>query len=103
MSSSSTRIAESWRQNLSPSGNRVKHRGQTFTLFSEARLHKQRDETVVDRALALGRLEVEQRELEPHVELLVGRDLDARRDRDLERAGRGIEIGNAQLRERDDR
>src|ERR1051325_5690288 len=101
MSSSSTRIAESWRQKRSPSGNRVKHRGQTFTLFSNAGLDKQRDEAVVDRALALGRLDVEQGELEADVELLVRRELDASGDRDLEGPGRGVEIGNAQLTECD--
>src|ERR1043165_9113550 len=73
MSSSSTRIAESWRQNRSPSGNRVKHRGQTFkrlsALFAEPRLHEQREEPVVDRALPGRRLDVEQRELETDVEL----------------------------------
>src|SRR3954464_3102247 len=103
MSSSSTRIAESWRQKRSPSGNRVKHRGQTFKLFSEPRLNEQRQEAVVDRALALGGLDVEQGELQADVELLVGRELDPPGDRNLEVARRGVEVGNPELRERDER
>src|SRR4051812_37431076 len=101
MSSSSTRIAESWRQNRSPSGNRVKQRGQTFTLFSDAGLDKERDEPVVDRALTFGRLDVEQHELEPDVELLARRELHARGQRDLKGARRKIEVGNAELAKRD--
>src|ERR1043165_9312682 len=76
MSSSSTRIAESWRQKRSPSGNRVKHRGQTFKLFSEARLNEQRQEPVVEHLLRFRRLDVEQGELQADIELLVGRELD---------------------------
>src|SRR6185369_5351417 len=97
MSSSSTRIAESWRQNRSPSGNRVKHRGQTFTLFSEAGLYEEGQEAVVDRALTLGWLDVEQGELEADVELLARRELDPAGDRDLEVAGVGVEVHDPQL------
>src|SRR3954470_13445386 len=103
MSSSSTRIAESWRQKRSPSGNRVKHRGQTFKLFSEAGLYEQRKEAVVDRALALWRLDVEQGELEPHVELLVWRELDSPGDRHGEVAGVGVEVHDAELGLHDER
>src|ERR1700755_2737836 len=99
MSSSSTRIAESWRQNRSPSGNLVKQRGQTFTLSPEARLDEQRDEAVVDRALTVGRHDVEQGELEADVELLRRRGLEGRGDRDLERARRGVEVGYPELSE----
>src|SRR5215813_7917817 len=91
MSSSSTRIAESWRQKRSPSGNREKQRGQTFKLFSEARLDEQRQEAVVDRALTLRWHDVEQRELDP-----AG-------DRDLEVARRGVEVRDPELRERHER
>src|SRR6185503_13195472 len=101
--SSSTRTAESCRQKRSPSGKRVKQRGQTFTgcprSLAEPRLREQRQEPVVDRALTLGRLDVEQRELEADVELLARRELDAPGDRHLERTGRRVEVGNAQLRE----
>src|SRR3954463_8582027 len=106
MSSSSTRTAESCRQNRSPSGKRVKHRGQTFTCSSsltEPRLHEGGKETVVDRALTLGRLDVEERELEADIELLVRRELEAASDRYLERTGGRIEIGNAKLRKQNDR
>src|SRR5882757_10381468 len=103
ISSSSTRIAESWRQKRSPSGNRVKHRGQTFKLFSEAGLYEQRKEPVVERLLRIGRLDIQQRELETDIELLVGRELDPAGDRYLEVAGVGVEVDDAKLREHDER
>src|SRR5256885_2038414 len=103
MSSSSTRIAESWRQNLSPSGNRVKHRGQTFTLRSDAELNKSLEEAVGDGAGALGWLDVEQSEFQADIELLAGRELDPGGHRDLKVSGRGVEIGDAELGECDHR
>src|SRR5262245_40927401 len=103
MSSSSTRTAESCRQKRSPSGKRVKQRGHTFTAsprslcslasLAKPRLQEQREEAVVDRALALRRHDIEQRELEPDIELLVRRELDSARDRDLEAARLGVEVG----------
>src|SRR2546425_5269091 len=102
MSSSSTRTAESWRQNRSPSGKRVKQRGQTFTRLVP-RLHEQGAVAIVDRALAVGRLDVQQDELQADVELLRRRELDPAGDRDLERAGARVEVGNAELGEDHDR
>src|SRR5690242_5582864 len=99
MSSSSTSTAESWRQNRSPSGKRVKHLGQTFTrLLSEARGQEQREEAVVVELLPLLRLHVQERELEAEVELGVRRELDARRRGDLQLV-REVEVDHLELRE----
>src|SRR4051812_28280025 len=103
MSSSSTRTAESWRQKRSPSGNLVKHRGQTFKLFSEAGLQEEREEAVVERLLGIGGIDVEQGELEADVELLVRRELDAPGDRNLEVALVGVEVDDPELGEHDER
>src|SRR5689334_3138782 len=98
MSSSSTSTDESWRQNRSPSGKRVKHLGQTFTrLLSESRGQEQRQEAVVVELFVLFlRLQVQERELEAEIELRARRELDARRRGDLQ-VVREVEVDHLEL------